>query len=372
MSGDELNDLIEAIYDVVFDPGSMQTVLERMCALTGSESGVLGFHSDKGVEHDEVFGCDPQWRAAFCAFEHQNLYLQRRHMVPVGTAVLGAQLAPDEEVRRLDIYHEFHRPAGAVHLLGAVFLNKPCAFGEISLWRPEKRERHGSTELEIANLLARHLERAFRIARHMQAAWIKATQLEAALDHLAVACLLLDATGRLIHANAEAEAVLRSRAPLHVAQGRIVADGAANQRIWETLLRRLNRGDGPAEGTAAALETEERTPLRVVALPLTSPRSETLGLMPPSAPLGLVCIGSITPRPDRAVATLRKLFGLTPAQADLTVALFGGESLHEYAGRRGRSLNTVRTHLKEVFAKTGARRQADLVRQLTMLGMVVR
>ncbi len=253
-----------------------------------------------------------------------------------------------------------------------MFLNEPCAFGEISLWRPEQRERHGSRELEIANLLARHLERAFRIARHMQATWIKAAQLEAVLDHLAVACLLVDTSGQLIHANAGAEAVLRSSAPFRVVQGRIITDGAANQRIWETLLGRLTPVDGPAEGTAAALETGDGTPLRVVALPLTPPRSETLGLMPPSAPLGLVCIGSITPRPDRAVATLRKLFGLTPAQADLTVALFGGESLHEYAGRRGRSLNTVRTHLKEVFAKTGARRQADLVRQLTMLGMVVR
>jgi len=372
MSGNELHDLIETIYDVVFDPGLMQTVLERMCALTDSESGVLAFHSDKGVEHDEVFGCDPKWRTVFCQFEHQNVYLQRRHMVPVGTAVLGAQLAPDEEVRRLDIYHEFFRPAGAVHLLGAVFQNEPCAFGEISIWRPEKREHHGSRELEIANLLARHLERAFRIARHMQATWTKATQLEAVLEHLVVACLLLDTTGRLIHANASAEAVLRLSTSLRVVQGRIVAEGAANQRVWETLLGRLAHVNGPAEGTAAVLETEEGTSLRVVALPLTPPRSETLGLMPPSAPLGLVCIGGTAPRPDRAAATLQGLFGLTPAQADLTVALFGGESLQEYADRRGRSLNTVRTHLKEVFAKTGARRQADLIRQLTVLGTVVR
>lgn len=372
MSGDELNDLIEAIYDVVFDPGLMQTVLERMCALTDSEGGVLGFHSDKGVEHDEVFGCDPKWRATLCAFEHQNLYLQRRHMVPVGTAVLGAQLAPDEEVRRLDIYHEFHRPAGAVHLLGAVFLNEPCAFGEISLWRPEKRERHGSRELEIANLLARHLERAFRIARHMQATWIKTAQLEAVLDHLAVACFLVDISGQLIHANAGAEAVLRSSAPLRLVQGRIVANGPTNQRSWATLLRRLAHVDRPAEGTATVLETEQGTPLGVVSTPLTPPRSEALGFLPPSAPLGLVCIGRTVPPPDGAAVTLQALFGLTSAQADLTLALLEGESIREYADRRERSLNTMRTHLKEVFAKTGARRQADLVRQLTALGMAVR
>ena len=33
-----LHDLIEAIYDLVFEPGLMQAVLERMCALTDSES----------------------------------------------------------------------------------------------------------------------------------------------------------------------------------------------------------------------------------------------------------------------------------------------------------------------------------------------
>jgi DNA-binding CsgD family transcriptional regulator len=206
----------------------------------------------------------------------------------------------------------------------------------------------------------------------MQATWTRATQLEAVLDHLAVACLLLDATGRLIHANLGAEAVLRSSAPLRVVQGRIVANGTANQRVWEALLRRLTHAGGPAEGTAAVLDTDQGTPLRVMSLPLTPPRSETLGLMPPSAPLGLVCIGRTAPRSDGAAATLQGLFGLTPAQADLTVALFEGESVREYAERRERSLNTVRTHLKEVFAKTGARRQADLIRQLTVLGTVVR
>ena len=292
-------------------------------------------------------------------------------MVPVGTAVLGAQLAPDEEVRRLDIYHEFFRPAGAVHLLGVVFLNEPCAFGEISLWRPEQRERHGSRELEIANVLARHLQRAFRIARHMQATWTKAAQLEAALG---------PSRGRLSPRRHQRTAdpreregggFLRASEPLRLVQGRIVADGAANQRVGNAAgatdpRRRASRGD------SRGARDRDGTPLRVLALPLTPPRSETLGLTPPSAPLGLVCIGSTAPRPEGAAAMLQGRFGLTPAQADLTVALFGGESLQEYADRRERSLNTVRTHLKEVFAKTGARRQAELVSKLATLGLVAR
>lgn len=372
MSDDDLHDLIDAIYDLVFEPGLTQTVLRRMCALTDSEIGVLAFHTDTGVERDELFRVDPYWRSVFYAFQHQNPYLQRRDLAAAGTAVLGAQLVPDDEVRRLDIYHQAFRPAGAVHLLGVVFANEPGVFGEISLWRPEAREHHGPRELEIANVLARHLRRAFKIACHVQATTARAAQLEAMIDHIMVACLLVDTTGRLLHANAQAEAILRANEPLRLVQGRIVANGAANQRRWETLLGRLAPHGGPPEGTAALLETKDSNPAKVLAIPLALARGEALGLAPPSAPLGLVCIGDPALLPAGAAATLQRLFGLTAAQADLTLALFEGDSLRDYADHHRRSLNTVRTHLKEVFAKTGTRRQAELIRRLAALGMVVR
>ncbi len=148
--------------------------------------------------------------------------------------------------------------------------------------------------------------------------------------------------------------------------------GARISANGTTLLRRVTQGKGPAEGAASVLETEDGGALRVLAVPLAPARSEALGLAPPSAPLGLVCISDVAPLPDGAAATLQLLFGLTPAQANLALALFEGGSLREYADRHGRSLNTVRTHLKEIFAKTGARRQSELVRQLGALGMIVR
>jgi DNA-binding CsgD family transcriptional regulator len=372
MSDHDVHDLIDAIYDLVFEPGLLQNVLERMCALTDSPIGVLAFHSDKGVEHDELFRVDPDWCPVVYAFQHQNPYFQRRDLAAAGTAILGAQLMPDDEVRRLEIYHELFRPAGTVHLLGVVFENEPDAFGEISLWRPEQRERHGAKELEIANVLARHLQRAFKIACHVQATSARAAQLEAMLDHIMVACLLVDATGRLLHANARAAAVLRSDELLRLVQGRIVATAPANQRRWETLLGRLMRANGPAEGTAAVLEAKDGSALRVLAIPLAPARGEALGLAPPSAPLGLVCLGEAAPLPEGAAATLQRLFGLTAAQSHLALALLEGDSLQTYAGRHGRSLNTVRTHLKEVFAKTGTRRQTDVIRHLVALGLIVR
>jgi DNA-binding CsgD family transcriptional regulator len=59
---------------------------------------------------------------------------------------------------------------------------------------------------------------------------------------------------------------------------------------------------------------------------------------------------------------LRELFGLTPAEARVTVALFEGQTAQEAAESLGISFHTVRVHLGRIFEKTGAHRQTDLVR----------
>jgi DNA-binding CsgD family transcriptional regulator len=68
---------------------------------------------------------------------------------------------------------------------------------------------------------------------------------------------------------------------------------------------------------------------------------------------------------DRAV--LRQLFGLTPAEAALADLLCGGERLADAASALGITQNTARAQLKSVFQKTGATRQAELVKLLLAL-----
>src|SRR5262245_31866110 len=58
---------------------------------------------------------------------------------------------------------------------------------------------------------------------------------------------------------------------------------------------------------------------------------------------------------------LRCRFGLTPAEARLALQLVAGETLRSAAAKLGISYETVRTHLKTIFNKTGTCRQAELV-----------
>ncbi len=57
-----------------------------------------------------------------------------------------------------------------------------------------------------------------------------------------------------------------------------------------------------------------------------------------------------------------KLFGLTISEASLAVLLADGMTLGEAGKKLNIAENTARTVSKRIFAKTGARRQTELVR----------
>ena len=69
-----------------------------------------------------------------------------------------------------------------------------------------------------------------------------------------------------------------------------------------------------------------------------------------------------------SVARLVEIFGLTQAQARVAREFSIGGSYKEVARRLGVSVETVRSHIKDIYPKTRVNRQADLVRLILSLG----
>src|SRR5262249_30669164 len=80
----------------------------------------------------------------------------------------------------------------------------------------------------------------------------------------------------------------------------------------------------------------------------------------------------IDPDADRppAAAVLRQLWGLTPSEARLAVAMSGGRDLQVIADELGIAIGTARIQLKGVFAKTETNRQAQLCALLERISIV--
>lgn len=184
-----------------------------------------------------------------------------------------------------------------------------------------------------------------------------------ALEKLSVGMIAVDAQTTLLFANPTAERLLRAGLGLTCRQGCL---GATNP-TKEGELRRLIRQAGlaalgrPSEaGGVLALPRPEGRPLSLLICPLR-PHVLTFG---PSVPAALLIFGDPDAGPCTSTQALIELYGLTPAEARLMAALVDGERLEDYADRQQISVNTARTQSKQVFAKTGHGRQADLIREV--------
>jgi DNA-binding CsgD family transcriptional regulator len=61
---------------------------------------------------------------------------------------------------------------------------------------------------------------------------------------------------------------------------------------------------------------------------------------------------------------LRRCYGLTPAEARLTMLLLQGHSLKESADFCRVTQNTAKSQLKSIFSKTHVKSQGELIRLL--------
>jgi DNA-binding CsgD family transcriptional regulator len=64
---------------------------------------------------------------------------------------------------------------------------------------------------------------------------------------------------------------------------------------------------------------------------------------------------------NESIDLLRCRFGLTSAEARLALHLVAGETRRSAEGKLSITYETARTHLKNIFSKTGTCRQAELV-----------
>jgi DNA-binding CsgD family transcriptional regulator len=105
-------------------------------------------------------------------------------------------------------------------------------------------------------------------------------------------------------------------------------------------------------------------PLSILVAPLSDRSGAAFGSQRP-----LVILFVTDPRRSGGapIATLRQLYNLTAAEAEVALGVAEGRSVEQIAETRGKSLNTARTQLKAVMAKMGVSRQTDVVRLIVGL-----
>lgn len=212
-------------------------------------------------------------------------------------------------------------------------------------------------ELRIFSLLFRHMENAVRMA------------MRPALPDGAEALLFVDRRGLVRHANDAALSAIDRGDLLLLSNGRLRTANRADQARLDGLLRSALHAvehGGAGGGMTVRWSGRRASPARPLLLTV-KPMPHGAPPMHLFGPMALVRI--IDPcekaRPDRRWASL---FGLTPAETRLAMALLDEEnSLRHAADSLTIAYATARVQLASIFAKTGVRTQGQLIRLLGRL-----
>ena len=299
-------------------------------------------------------------------YRHQDFMQPALARAAVGALVLDEQVLPRDEQERLAFTNEWVRPndvGGCVH---AVLHRAPGLQVELGLSHRRRVDGFAPEALRVLRLLLPHIRRAVESGVRLATVQAERDAAGAALDSLADAVLLVDAAGRLLRANRAADRLLARADGLSIGRGGELraATPAQTGALGRLVARAASPDESRTGGTLSLERPSLRSPLRLLAVPLPA------GSAWPELPLepGALLI-VVDPDEPRALPAerLQALFGLTPAEAALAVALASGEGLPTVADRLGIARTTARTHADRVLAKTGTGRQAELARLLERL-----
>jgi DNA-binding CsgD family transcriptional regulator len=176
-----------------------------------------------------------------------------------------------------------------------------------------------------------------------------------AIRRLNFGWLTLDAAGRILDSDAHAAGMLAASDMLRKGRdGRLVARDTGVAREIAQAIHALVR-EPASRPRAIVLSREPWLDMLLVPANLRS------GAARPAPALVAYVHADNWSSADRC-DQLEQLFDLIPSEARLALALSRGMSIAEAAGELGLTVETARTYSKRIYAKTGARGQADLVR----------
>ncbi len=268
-------------------------------------------------------------------------------------------LIQEDDPRTQIFLNEFYRQIGLEECVGANLSTRNGQTALIGIHRGNDRKAFTTEEVALLERYAPHLAQMLRLRQSLARAETRASLLADVLERCAAGLLIRDGDGRTLHCN---------RAALDIAAR---GDGLA-----------ISRDGFPHSTLASATQTLRRlcTDIRsggqggVVAFPrkhaalpytlLVTPLAEATALppLPSGGKAALIVMHDPGAQIATTAETIAKAFGLPPRTAEMLLAMAGGEDAAVYAERRGISGNAVKFHLRTAFARTGFRRQADLLK----------
>jgi DNA-binding CsgD family transcriptional regulator len=366
------DELLNLIYDAATEEELWTSALINIADLTGSLGGF-------------VFGVENKARVVTFTFngrmsEESHRVYRERHIInpwaaymnnsPVGKFVQSDEIVPLPALQRTAFFDEVLRPQEIAHNAMVPLAAKRDFQVGFNICRSVRQGPFGADELRFFSQLFPHLRRSLLLSFRLDG--YKALQRGefGVLDRLSAGVILLDRASKVVFANSAARSMIGDDGPLRLRNSVVTASSRASSQRLGGLIEAALRG-----APLGAMSIPHPDDSRLVTVLVTSIRSQDIDRF---GGLGMRDVAAMLfirdpARPlDVPAEWIMDAYRLTLAEARVALSVSSGASVPETAHRLNISPNTVKTHLRRVFVKTGASRQADLAGIIASIGVIGR
>lgn len=357
--------LIEQIYDGVLEHRPWQSFMLNFRKMTNCQAIGMWLQPPRlKMSGLSVHDMDPDYEQLVKPFfsEYFTPLSRFGSHGPGGEIKVLHELVKQEDLRKNRYYQNYLKPNRIIDGMQITIKEPNGLYAWIGLGRAEGGALFDDRDIALARKLLPHLSRALRIYSTMKRAESHVDIYEDLVERLAVGIIILDSQRNIIKINLLAQILLVKSGDATIRNQTLCFDNPEHQKAYTVAL------DNALEDSA------ENSPAQVTELlRLETRKGASIGLLirkaittpwyqGKSCPAVILYICDPSAYKSTREGLVSKLFSLTISEASLAILLADGLTLTECAERLNINENSARTVSKKIFAKTGTKRQTELVR----------
>jgi len=363
-----MEQILDLIYDAAGEHELWPSVLTAIADATRSEGGILFGQS---VAAEQVYfdfngRLDQECNRTYQERHMQNPWSAAMEDMPVGRLAFSDEVVALSELENSDFYNDVLHPQGIGHNAMIALAARDDFRVAFNICRRKSNGEFGAIERKTLEALAPHLRRSvtlgFRLTGYLALRKAAFDLIEA----LAEGVVLMGPRGHVLFANNKA-CSLEGESTLKLKPSFTTWSAPHSRRLGRLVTATLGGGAG---GMMSVPSFDRGRLLTILVVGL---RSREMNILGEAQIRNAACAAFVIDPVRRGTVGTQQLmdaYSLTRAEARVAISALAGVTAAEAGDALGLSRNTVKTHLRRVFAKTKTRGHAELAALLASFGFV--
>jgi DNA-binding CsgD family transcriptional regulator/PAS domain-containing protein len=291
-------------------------------------------------------------------------YIGGKNILRTGWCGPSQSLVSDGRLLTSEFYNDYQKQFDMFHACLAVPECDSRSLAALSVLRCQRRGAFETAQIDFLRMLLPHVQSALKAHRTMSDLVSSSAGMEAALERLSIAIILVG-RNKILAMNRAARRIFARRDGLIATPVSLTAQLSHEADRLRQLVSNasdVSVGKGSAVSGAMLVSRQNDPPLQIFVTPICG---SSFGFGLSVQAIVMVADPSQEVRPAQQV--LKAMFGLTPAEIRVALLLSDGKSIQEIAQMLQVSRNTLKSQLASIYRKTNTSRQTQLVKLMTLI-----